>query len=292
MNKKTGFLIINYNDWLTTLKLIQNVESYEILDKILIVDNCSTDESYSKLKRYENNKIEIIKSDVNKGYGAGINLGCRYLNDTYKIDFIFVSNADIEIENEFVLEQLLNDMPSDSGVIAPVIKEHCGLNRGWKQSKVYQEIFLNILLIQRYLRPLFLEYDDSFYKSSLTEVDVMSGCFFLIDYFSLKQIDYFDENVFLYYEENILAQKLKQIHKKIYIDNQYYVFHNHSVSIDKSLSSINKFKQLKKSQIYFLMEYLKAGYVSIFFLKLSANISLCILKIVYFFRNLFIKKKK
>ena len=37
---KTGFVIVNYNDYETTTKLLGNIESYKILDEIVVVDNC------------------------------------------------------------------------------------------------------------------------------------------------------------------------------------------------------------------------------------------------------------
>ena len=38
---KTGYLIVNYNDYESTKKLIDNIKDYKSIDKILVVDNKS-----------------------------------------------------------------------------------------------------------------------------------------------------------------------------------------------------------------------------------------------------------
>ena len=75
---KNCFIIVNYNDYKTTYNLIQNIEDYEVIDEIVIVDNDSKDDSYERLLKLKNNKITILKNCLNKGYGSGINLGSKY----------------------------------------------------------------------------------------------------------------------------------------------------------------------------------------------------------------------
>ena len=52
--RKLAMVIINYNDYDTTKKLIDNIKNYKVLDKIIIVDNASTDNSYNKIKKLTN----------------------------------------------------------------------------------------------------------------------------------------------------------------------------------------------------------------------------------------------
>ena len=49
--RKIGYLIINYNDFKTTEKLINNIKDYKVIDEIVIVDNNSTDDSKNKLSK-------------------------------------------------------------------------------------------------------------------------------------------------------------------------------------------------------------------------------------------------
>lgn len=282
---KTAFLIINYNDASTTLKLIDNIKNYECIDKILVVDNNSTDDSYDEIIKICNKKIAIVKNIANKGYGSGINFGVKYINNLYKKCRIIISNPDIEISKEEDIVKLLETFDEETAVVAPIIKEHEGLNRGWKIPSPIQDALLNIIYIHKYLRPKLLFYEDKYYKKNIVDVEAVSGCFFIIDSNILEQIDYFDENIFLYYEENVLAHKLKQINKLLKINTKVFVFHNHSVTIDKNINKIKKYKELKKSQMYFQKKYNNANPFEILLLFITNKLTLLLLSIVYLFKR-------
>lgn len=282
---KTAFLIINYNDASTTLKLIDNIKNYECIDKILVVDNNSTDDSYDEIIKICNKKIAIVKNIANKGYGSGINFGVKYINNLYKKCRIIISNPDIEISKEEDIVKLLETFDEETAVVAPIIKEHEDLNRGWKIPSPIQDALLNIIYIHKYLRPKLLFYEDKYYKKNIVDVEAVSGCFFIIDSNILEQIDYFDENIFLYYEENVLAHKLKQINKLLKINTKVFVFHNHSVTIDKNINKIKKYKELKKSQMYFQKKYNNANPLEIFLLFITNKLTLLLLSIVYLFKR-------
>lgn len=278
---KTCFLIINYNDYETTKKLLENIKNYAILEKIIVVDNCSTDNSYQLLvKNYESDKIKILKSSLNKGYASGINVGCKYINKLYNEVNIIVSNSDIVIYNEKDIKHLIESKPNDCAIIAPIIKEQSGYNRGWKIPTPIQDALLNIVFIHKYLRPKILFYKDEYFESDLVSVEAVSGCFFVIDSRYLVQVGYFDESTFLYYEENIIAKKIQKINKKIVINTKIEVFHNHSVSIDKSVNHMNKYKELKASQIYFQKVYNNANLFEMFLLNLTVKLSYLILLVI------------
>lgn len=270
---KNGFLIINYNDYDTTRKLIDNIKEYKIIDKIVVVDNVSTDDSYEKLKKLENEKIVIIQNVANKGYGSGINFGSKYLIDIYGECNIIISNADIVIYKEEDIKKLIETFDNETAIVAPIIKEHSGYNRGWKIPSPLTDFLLNIPYIHKYLKPKLIYYKDNYYKNEIINVEVVSGCFFIIKSKYLEEVNYFDENVFLYYEENIIAKKLKQINKITKINTKVEVFHNHSVTIDKNVNKIRKYKILKESQLYFQKEYNKANFFEIILLNLSIKIT-------------------
>lgn len=281
---KTVFLIINYNDYETTKILLDNIKDYQVIDKILVVDNNSTDLSFTQLKALENSKLEIIKNNKNSGYGSGINFGSKYLINIYKECYIIVSNADVVISKEDDITSLLTTFNSSTAIVGPIIKEVAGINRGWKIPTPVKDSLLNIIYIHKFLRPLLLFYKDTYYNKDIVTVEALSGCFFIINSNDLKEVDFFDENVFLYYEENIIAKKLQRINKEIKINTKVEVFHNHSVTIDKNINRIKKYKELKKSQLYFHKNYNKANIFDIIFLYITSRITLGFLYLVNIFR--------
>ena len=286
---KVGIVILNYNDYETTDKYLNNIKNYKVLDKIIVVDNKSTDSSYEKLQKYNNNRIKVIETKENKGYAYGNNVGIKALDDD--IDYVIISNPDITV-SEKTISRLKKDLDTnkDISVIAPVIKELDYIKRGWRLPKYKDELLSNITYFHRKAEAN-LRYDDSKYKGNITKVDVVSGCFFMIRKSVLNLIGNFDEGTFLYYEENIMGHKLDLIGKKTFIDNEVYVTHNLSVSVDKSFNSINKYKILKNSQKYYVKYFLKSNIFAIILLRLVYYISLGLAYVVCFFRNIRSKKK-
>lgn len=278
---KTIFLIINYNDYHTTEKLLNNIKNYNCVDHILVVDNNSTDDSFSMLNKISIDNLTVIKNKENKGYGAGINFGCQYAQSKFGDCYIIVSNPDVVIYSENDLKTLINTFDDETAIVAPIIKEHEGFNRGWKVPTPVDDILLNLVVIHKILRTKLLFYKDDIYKNNVVEVEAVSGCFFLINSNYLKKCGYFDENIFLYYEENVISKKIQQIKKKIKINTTVEVFHNHSVTIDKNINKINKYKELKKSQIYFQKYYNHANWIELFLLKLTNKINIVIYHLFY-----------
>ena len=280
---KNVMIIVNYKDVDTTIKLINNVKDYKILDKIIVVDNNSLDNSLKKLENLNIKKLEVIESGVNNGYSFALNIGAKRAIEEYSECNLIISNSDIIIDSEFDLKDLIDTLSEKNVIVAPNIIEDNSLSRGWRIPTPSDDIKQNIIGYgQKYFNKR-LRYDDLYYNKHLSKVETVSGCFFLITSKHLQDIDYFDENVFLYYEENIFGYKTKKLNKNIVINNDVDVVHDHAKTIDKNLKRINKYKILKKSQIYFEKTYNKANIFELFLLKLTAFITKLLLYIKYLF---------
>lgn len=286
---KLGMVIINYNDYKTTSFLLDSIKDYKCLDLIIVVDNKSTDDSLKHLKKYENNKIKIIEAEENKGYAAGLNAGAKEVIKKLKNCNIIFSNSDVIINKEEDLEKLSKDIGKHSiAVVGPTIVENRSLNRGWMLPTIKDEIKFNLPLVSRKYRKEIL-YDDEHYNEDLSIVGVVSGCFFCVSGKVLEEVDYFDEATFLYYEEQILSKKLEEKDYQVAVDNNVVIIHNHSVTIDKNINKVNKYKELKKSQRYFVKEYLQATEKELKWLDFTNKLSLVILYIRCFFKGGFKK---
>jgi GT2 family glycosyltransferase len=101
----------------------------------------------------------------------------------------------------------------------------------------------------------------------------------------LKEINYFDEGTFLYYEENILGHILKDKGYESYILNDTHVTHNLSVSVDKSIKKIKKFKILVKSLMYYEKKYNKRNIFSMSLLYILYFLSLIGAYIINIFKR-------
>lgn len=274
-------VIVNYNDYETTKRLLDNVKDYKVLKEIVVVDNKSTDNSLEELRKLKNKKITIIDSGENKGYSYALNVGCKYLIDKYKSLNIVISNSDIIIESELDIKDLNSYISTKNVIVGPTIIQGNDLNRGFKIPSPWQDIKQNIVFFGKRVLAKELSYPDNYYHKDISKVDTVSGCFFMISSKHLEDMGYFDENVFLYYEENIMGIKTKKLGKNIIVCNNVDVIHDHSVSIDKSLKRIKKYDILKTSQEYFEKKYNGANKIELFFLKVFRYLTRFLLLIKY-----------
>ena len=283
--RKLVFVIINYNDFKNTKRLFDNIKDYEIMDQIYIVDNHSTDDSYSKLKNIKNKKLKIIRTIENKGFSFALNIAAKEVIKNFGSADIIFSNADIIINCNDDLENLRNILDQkEVGIVGPVVYQNGGLNRGWILPTPYNEILINLPLIGRKFINR-IHYEESHYNANTSQVDVLSFCFFLIKTEVLEKVNFFDEGTFLYYEENIMASKLKSTNYKCLIDNTVTIIHDHSATIDKNINYINKFKILKESQLYFEKKYNNINKLELFLLKLTIRLTLLTLYVRIFIRG-------
>mgnify|MGYP004461250579 FL=1 len=284
------FVIINYNTKALAEKLVANVKDYQSISKILIVDNASTDDSYQELKKLENDRIEVLQAEENKGFSAGMNIGAKRAIELFsKCDIIF-SNTDIIISSEETIEILQTALKMRRVAVAsPVVFQENTISRGWKIPSAKEEILINLPGIGKKFQKKYMFYDEAHYKGKYSYVEAVSGCFFMIKSEALKRVNYFDENVFLYYEENILGEKLRNSSYTLVICNEALIIHDHSVSIDHNVGTINKFKILKTSQRYFQKKYHYATEKEIRKLKFTSNLTLITIYIRVFLKGGFKK---
>ena len=254
---KNAIIVLNYNDSKTVVNYIQLIKDYKNIDKIVIVDNCSTDDSFKILKKYANNKIDVVKSPENKGYAYGNNYGVHYLeNKKEKYDYITISNPDVSVEDETILkmEEFL-DKHKDVAIVAPTMYYANGEAsdmRAWKERKLDSDITDSSIRLTRKAKKSHIErYDDTYFNSEYSYVDCVPGSFFMIKYDVFKSVNYFDENTFLYYEEDILGKKLKNEGYKTVLLNREKFTHYESVSINKNMMSLNKYYEIQKSKRYY-----------------------------------------
>ena len=258
---RNAIVILNYNDSKTVIDYIQLIKDYKNIDKILIVDNCSPDGSYEKLKKYRSDKIEVIQTDGNKGYAYGNNYGVHYLEKkNEKYDFITISNPDIFVKDSTIQKCLeFLEKHSDIGMVAPTMFLPDGKASplaGWKERKLDSDIRDSSMFLTRLKNKSHVEcYPKSHFKGEFSYVDCIPGSFFIIRYDTFRDVDYFDENTFLFFEEDILGKKLKLKGYKVAVLNELQFIHYESVTINKTLAYLKKYKTLQKSKKYYHKTY-------------------------------------
>lgn len=259
---KTGIVILNYNDYETTLKCLQPILDYKNIDYIIVVDNCSTNDSYDQLAKHRNDRWVLLRSPSNGGYAKGNNIGINYLLENYNVDVIGIVNPDIYFSDEFAgkIKKLFIKYP-DYGIITGVqhdIYGNISKRAFWRELDFGQAIismFSSFSKIQEMLKGNFVV-NTLKDRKSLIEVPTVEGCLFFADAASWIQIHGFDENTFLFMEEDILTKKIHRVHKKIGVCPSIEFTHAHSTSINKAISYFKKMEVMYDSRRYFIKEYI------------------------------------
>lgn len=272
-----SLIVLNYNDYDTTTKFIKLALPINNINHIIVVDNHSSDASLEELDKLCCDKVELIVTPENKGYANGNNYGAFYAIKKYKSRYLIIANPDIII-SEKTIKYLLDFAKNvkNLGCVTCVMKcaSDIKLPIASRLPK-YRDCLLENLIVLKKIMGNSLEYASTSFESKIVDVDVLPGSFFMIESDVFQKIGGFDEQTFLYYEENILAYKLKQIERKNYLLTEESYIHNHSITINKNISSVKRRLEIAfESRYYYCKKYLRCNRLELFLLKLTFNIGL------------------
>lgn len=286
----SGVVILNYNSPTTTIKLVNKLKDFLLFEKIVVVDNCSKDNSFSMLKKLASNKVHVIQTEENKGYSSGNNFGIKFL-EQFKMDIIFIANPDIDFEEKIaknIISVFSDNRYNDFALLSSARVDgdnNFTQNQYWNIPTYMREI-MDCFFILRLLKKRKQVYTFKETSFDIIDVEVVPGSFFAIRANVMKDVGYFDENVFLFYEENILAHKLKNKNYKEGILTQYRYIHDHENSSTISLEASSKALEISmQSALYFQENYNNINKLGIKLLKTA-------MKYCLFERKILIKIKR
>lgn len=282
-------LTLNYNDSETVISFLKSIKDFQIVHHILVVDNCSIDDSFLKLKKFENDKITVIQTDHNGGYGAGNNFGMRYLAAHGMPQYVLQCNPDVIITESTIekLEKFLREH-DDYVMVAPFMHDKNGnrvYNSAFPLATKWQYILSLDIILNKFL-PL------NSYKNLLScndkykEVGAVAGSLFMLNLFKMLKTKMYDENIFLYCEEMTLGIIMKNAGFKTAVLPQESFIHNHSVSINKTFKSeYAKRKILIKSKLYAIRTYYYANAFEYLVALILSRLSFLELKILQYIKH-------
>ena len=258
-------IVLNYNDADETIRFCNNLRGYSCIDKIVIVDNKSTDNSVQRLKSIETEKIVLLCAPENKGYAAGNNVGLQYVLENKYDGNVIISNPDVDIAHEDLVRILsVLDMDENIGMSTGLIYTNNRLvsNFGWRVPKAGELLAHNFFTLHKLLTILnhsfYLQKDDI--SRPYLECNCVPGCFFCLRIDVLQKIGLLDERTFLFGEENILGYQLWNNGYKTVISTESKVIHHGGHSIKKSRTKKKTTRKYAENSLQlYVREYLKCG---------------------------------
>ncbi len=273
---KVVLIVLNYNDHENTIKYVNTMKDYYIINKIIVVDNNSTSENeLDKLNVLkENEKVVILKSDKNGGYAYGNNYGIKYAYDMYgeNLKYVIISNPDVSIEENAIINTIdFMDKNENVAIASPRMHFVNGAARrsAWKKRSFLVDFACSTRLTELLLYPLLKkgEYREEFKKEYL-KVFATAGSFFIANHDKFKEVGYFDENTFLFFEEDILGSKIEEKGYEIYNLNNLKFIHYDSRCIGKMMNAFKKQDILFDSRIYYHRKYNNINKIQILILEM------------------------
>ena len=286
-----SIIIVNYKTYELTKQTINSVidKKHEFSFEIIMVDNCSKDNSYDKLKSSFKNEIEdglikFIANDRNDGFAVANNIGIKIA----KGDFILLLNSDTLVKNraiEYTLNYIKNH--TDVGAIgSKVVLTDGTLDKACKRSfpepkNSFYRLFGLAKLFPNNKK--FNEYNLNYLDDNgVYGVDSLVGAFMLIRKVAIDQVGLLDEDFFMYGEDIDLCYKIKKAGWKIIYYGKSEIIHYKGASSKKKKSKLiyefyramylfyNKHYRKKYSITTTIVTYMGIGFI--FLLKIILNI--------------------
>lgn len=187
-------LLLNYNRYDDTIECVNSIKGISYNNyKIMIVDNCSTDNSFSKLsERFDD--IELHRTEENLGYTGGINFGLKIIKEK-KADYILILNNDTIVDKEF-LNHLIDALENNSsaGAACGTILANHDRNKIWYAGGSINK-FRGIAIHN------FKDEDISSLPSKNVVTEFVTGCMILIRNEILENVGFEDERFFMYLDD-------------------------------------------------------------------------------------------
>ena len=283
MQTDISIIVLNYCSLNETQNLVSQLVDMDDSSKIIIVDNCSPDDSYNLLidrfGGYPN--VSILRNQHNTGYAAGNNVGIRYALEELNSPYIAIMNPDVEITEGF-LRNMIEYLEADHNIAAitgVMLDPYNSLNVALiacKIPSIIGDIFVCSELLKLIHNPIkYNKFSNHSPRiSGIYYVDIIPGSCFVIRSSILKEIGLLDEGTFLYCEERILAKKIKDMGLTNAISLRDTFIHKHTFEQDLNERNIKQalkhYYWLCASRLYYNTHYRNLGKISFIFLPLIA----------------------
>lgn len=247
---KVAIVILNWNQpdlTISTIKSLLKINHSGFNYQVILVDNASTDNSVSKIKRFIQSSevrnlpagkagFKLVISPSNLGYAGGNNLGISYAIKN-NFSHILVANNDIRVNPNFLEKLLLEIKNKPRSIVAPKIYFEKGYefhqNR-YKKSELgkvlwalggridWQNIYGSNIAID--------EVDHGQHDKHLPDPDFISGCCFLVTTKFFKEVGLFDSRYYLYMEDVDLSVRAKKNKYQLIIVPDSIIWHINSAT--------------------------------------------------------------
>ena len=249
-------VIVTYNGMKWVDKCLHDVLQSDTNIKVVVIDNCSTDETVSFIKiNYP--EIDLTETNENLGFGRANNIGIKKAINA-NADYVFLLNQDGYVEKDTIRKLTeFHGNHTEYGVLSPQQKNGNGSGLDTK--------FENIVLKQCVTHT----FKDS--GRAIHDVSFVMAAFWLISAECLMKVGVFDPIFFHYGEDGDYLSRVRFHGFKIGVVMDSIGYHDRQ---ERVVPEIQQLKSFYASQLASLTNINRSlafclGKVSYFYLKFS-----------------------
>ncbi|MEM7227974.1 MAG: glycosyltransferase family 2 protein [Planctomycetota bacterium] len=210
MSTDLTIIIVNWNTCALLDACLTSIERHaaDLSLQVIVVDNDSDDDSTSMVRR-DHPQVELIENDSNRGFGVANNQAMQRARG----ELILLLNSDTEV-CPGTLRESVRYMRLHRPVGVLGVRAHHP--DGSLQLTCFAEpsllnVALQVLALHRVPWPRFFGRDRmrDWRRDSERDVDVVTGCYFLLRPDVLGDVGLFDEQFFFYGEETDWCRRIR-----------------------------------------------------------------------------------
>ena len=207
--------IVTYNNATIIKDTIKSIlkNTVGINYKIVIHDNNSSDNTIDMIQSFNDDRIKIIDSKVNNGFGYGHN----QILQKYDADYYIIYNPDLRLKNN-IIKELYDYMQqhNEAGMITPKITYPDGkVQYLCKENPTVFDLFFRRFM-PTCIKKFFLNRSDKYEMrqtgyDKIFQIPYATGCFMFFRGDVLKKINGFDDNIFMYLEDADITRRANAV---------------------------------------------------------------------------------
>lgn len=280
---KTIAIVVNFENYIDTIETVNSLlEQVISFYKIVIIDNCSQNNSFLELESaFKNEKdVVILKTKTNGGFAYGNNFGLKYCLENYDFDFFMMINNDVKTGSELnsiFIEYYNSYNGNDLGLLTGKIYYYDFPNKIWFAGGKFSKLKSTGYHIGN------LEEDRGQFNNK-KEIEFATGCLWFFHKKLLSQVGYLPEEYFMYLEDVDYCINIKRNNLKIIYIPEVAIWHKIGASSGNKVNS-PKFFYDNRNRIILSRKYLSRIERIYFMIFLFINRTIWYLKLLIKFKK-------
>lgn len=254
MLKTFDIVTVNWNSGEQLKDCVESIQEAEfsncILNKVVVVDNDSKDNSLELVEALNYEKLEIIKNQDNLGFGKACNIGAK----NSQSDFILFLNPDAMVYEDTFKKLFDYIEQNDAGDIAVFGAQLIGDDGKVQRTCARFPKLLNFLVKVLGLNKFSLKYFKTYHMeewnhNETKEINHVIGAFYVIKREIFNKIQGFDERYFVYFEDLDLSKRVYDSGYKTMYLSEVQAYHKGG-GTSEQVKALRFFYSTRSSLIY------------------------------------------